>query len=115
VIEPVYYFGVYVYGATTITFKDHPSGPAQTGVGYCEGNEAADFIGYGTVGLGGAPGANPIWGACCVDATCILMTEEDCLDAQGTFAGDYVLCDPDPCAATPVRESTWGRIKNLYR
>jgi hypothetical protein len=114
VIEPVYYFGVYVYGATTITFKDHPSGPAQTGISYCEDNSAASFIGYGTVGLGGAQGSNPIWGACCIDGACVLMTDTDCEAEGGTFAGAYVLCDPDPCTVA-IQETTWGRLKSFYR
>ena len=40
----------------------------------------------------------PPTGACCVDGeTCIEMTEEDCLEAEGQYFGDGTGCDPNPC------------------
>ncbi len=38
-------------------------------------------------------------GACCEAQTdlCFIMTEQECLEAQGTYMGDNVPCDPNPC------------------
>lgn len=41
----------------------------------------------------------PITGACCIGESCVITTEEDCTNAGGTYQGDNVSCDPDPCAA----------------
>ncbi len=53
-------------------------------------------------------------GACCFGPDCVLMTEQDCLDAQGEWYGDDS-CDPNPCPTTPADNSSWGEIKSLYR
>jgi hypothetical protein len=59
-------------------------------------------------------------GACCNLDTreCRIMTEEEC--GQQSFPhrylGDHTVCDPNPCPEpVPVRESSWGWIKALYR
>lgn len=36
-------------------------------------------------------------GACCVGDTCIVTTEENCMDLEGTYQGDGTDCDPNPC------------------
>ncbi len=37
-------------------------------------------------------------GACCFfDGSCVVLTEEDCLAQEGTFAGEETSCDPNPC------------------
>jgi len=41
-------------------------------------------------------------GACCLpDGSCILLTEQECKDAGGTYQGDETACEPDPCSAPP--------------
>jgi len=74
-------------------------------------------------GGGGGPGNTSAWdnaivvqavpmGACCAaDGTCSMTTQADC---QGQYQGDGTDCDPDPCTPVPVKESTWGSIKNLF-
>ncbi|MBK8229817.1 MAG: hypothetical protein IPK72_04340 [Candidatus Eisenbacteria bacterium] len=41
----------------------------------------------------------PVTGACCdvPGATCLILTEADCLGAGGSYQGDNTVCDPDPC------------------
>jgi len=76
-------------------------------------------------GGGGAPGNTTCWdnavvlpliqleGACCLpDGTCLITLEEDC---QGEYLGDETTCDPNPCVPVPVRVTTWGTVKGLYR
>lgn len=54
-------------------------------------------------------------GACCLpDATCRIETPCGCRLARGVYKGDFTPCSPTPCI-TPVREVTWGWIKNRYR
>lgn len=36
-------------------------------------------------------------GACCLNGTCNIVTEAQCLSAGGEFQGDYTTCDNDPC------------------
>jgi len=36
-------------------------------------------------------------GACCIEQDCFVMSEQACLDAGGTYKGDGVSCDPNPC------------------
>ncbi len=39
-----------------------------------------------------------VMGACCIDGVCSVTTEADCIEAGGTYQGNGVPCDPDPCA-----------------
>ena len=39
----------------------------------------------------------PPTGACCVGTTCTIETEQDCIDAGGSYQGDGTGCDPNPC------------------
>lgn len=58
----------------------------------------------------------PTEGACCFpDGTCQVLTEERCIAAGGIQWIDGEDCDPNPCPPVPVSNSTWGRIKSLYR
>lgn len=76
-------------------------------------------------GGGGGPGNTTCWdnaivvplipgaGACCLpDGTCTITFETEC---QGEYMGDGTTCDPNPCVPVPVRHTTWGGIKQLYR
>jgi len=42
--------------------------------------------------------APPVTGACCVGATCTVMTAADCTAGGGTYQGDDTTCTPNPCA-----------------
>lgn len=62
------------------------------------------------------PGACQETGACCLSSgDCTVMTELQCLAAQGRYTGNDVPCTPDPCHSTPTQSTSWGRIKILYR
>jgi len=55
-------------------------------------------------------------GACCFSTGgCMVGTEADCEGAGGSYMGDGIACDPDPCGATPVDYTTWGQIKSRFR
>jgi hypothetical protein len=58
----------------------------------------------------------PPSGACCVPgADCQVVTQEVCERLGGSYQGDNTDCDPDPCGAVPTQNTTWGKMKNLYR
>lgn len=43
-------------------------------------------------------GAAPLTGACCLpDGPCVTLTEDDCDGSLGSFQGELVPCQPDPC------------------
>jgi hypothetical protein len=46
--------------------------------------------------------AEPIYGACCLGADCIVMTEGECQSSGGTYQGDYTSCDENPCEVPPT-------------
>lgn len=55
-------------------------------------------------------------GACCLTGFgCVLATAQDCDVREGVYKGDWVSCYPDPCAPSPVKEVSWGRIKAQFR
>jgi hypothetical protein len=49
------------------------------------------------------------------DMNCYIMTAEDCDAQNGIYQGDGTPCEPNPCAAIPTRNATWGQIKGLFR
>ena len=58
----------------------------------------------------------PPVGACCfASGDCLLGTEAGCEGAGGTYMGDGVPCDPNPCESTPVKSTTWGEVRSLFR
>jgi hypothetical protein len=58
----------------------------------------------------------PPTGSCCFSSgACLFGTEADCAAAEGSYVGDGVMCDPNPCESTPVRSTTWGQIKADYK
>ena len=74
-----------------------------------------DYLGNGTA-CDPSPCAPCPVGACCAeDGSCSIRTEGECQDAGGGYLGDDTTCDPNHCIPIPVEESTWGRIKSLYR
>lgn len=48
-------------------------------------------------GGGGGPGPTPT-GACCIGASCSVLTADDCATLGGTYQGDNAVCAPNPCA-----------------
>jgi hypothetical protein len=66
------------------------------------------------------PCIGPPSGACCNLETreCRVMTESECSDQPypHRYMGNHTDCDPNPCPEpVPIRESSWGRIKAIYR
>lgn len=58
----------------------------------------------------------PSAGACCFETRgCLVGTPADCAAVGGAYMGDGTLCEPDPCGATPVERTTWGKVKSLFR
>lgn len=54
-------------------------------------------------------------GACCLtDNNCVITTRSECEAQSGVYMGDGVSCDPNPCPF-PVQESSWGRIRSMFR
>jgi hypothetical protein len=88
---------------------------------------------FGIIGCGNDPGlteckaGGPILGACCVDMdgdgideTCFPdVSEEDCfVILGGSLWFPQTDCGPnnEPCPQpTPVKDTTWGQIKSIYR
>ena len=61
-------------------------------------------------------GTPPPTGACCfLDGSCVVAEQHDCEDQHGTYMGDGTTCDPNPCQPTPVKITTWGRIRAGFR
>ncbi|UCC29190.1 MAG: hypothetical protein JSU86_13420 [Phycisphaerales bacterium] len=44
-------------------------------------------------------------GACCLGATCSIMTESQCANAAGSYQGDDTLCEPNPCQQLSIVSS----------
>jgi hypothetical protein len=55
--------------------------------------------------------------ACCVDNECFLVVECACDQLQGEWFPELEDCGPpNPCEiVTPVKPSTWGAVKALFR
>ena len=55
-------------------------------------------------------------GACCFPTGgCLVGEQTVCEGAGGTYMGDEAPCDPNPCESTPVKNTTWGEVKSLFR
>jgi len=58
----------------------------------------------------------PVYGACCVNYVCNVVTPQQCTNAGGTYYGDGTVCLPETCPPpTPTESKSWGQIKNNYR
>jgi hypothetical protein len=51
---------------------------------------------------------------CCIGEHCQLLTAAECTAQGGDWHADETSCDPNPCA-TPVRPTTVGKLKSLFR
>ncbi len=62
---------------------------------------------------------NPCEAVCCHESgghVCEIMLQADCLAIQGFWHPEWTTCDPNPCEIyTPTEESSWGKIKSIYR
>lgn len=119
-LQPVYYFGVYNYGATpVIPLAPHPV--QNSGVVDCSADPQEDlFEGYGELeGINPpCPGGQPEPAACCFGPVCVMLLETECTDQGGDWYGPEVCGEfnyPCPQEETPTSETTWGSIKNIYR
>jgi hypothetical protein len=53
--------------------------------------------------------------ACCfADGRCEYILTSICASQGGTLQGPDTACEPNPCASTPTRRSTWGSVRALY-
>lgn len=52
---------------------------------------------------------------CCIEQVCEILTWEQCFVIGGTWHEEWTSCDPNPCISTRAGETSWGRIKALYR
>ena len=58
----------------------------------------------------------PPIGACCFsDGSCVVTGQQQCEGQHGIYRGNGTTCDPNPCQPTPVKPTTWGRIKSSFR
>jgi hypothetical protein len=86
------------------------SGPPGPGLDYTwENGETEDYL----LRVDEADG----FGACCFDdGSCqITYSQQQCDELGGTNWTIGVLCQPNPCPPTPVRTTTWGSLKSIYR
>lgn len=60
--------------------------------------------------------ALPVEQACCnSDGSCSMQFPGECTLLGGTPLGPGTNCTSGPCGPTPVRRSTWGKVKAIYR
>jgi hypothetical protein len=56
-----------------------------------------------------------VWGPCCLpDGTCEILTPKECEAQGGDYQGNFSDCVPCP-DPTPIRDASWGVIKQLFR
>jgi len=51
---------------------------------------------------------------CCVGEDCQMLSSADCIALGGDWMSEAEACEPNPCA-TPVRPTSLGRLKDLFR
>ena len=56
-------------------------------------------------------------GACCVgdQGECQVVYGGECYYLGGEWMGEGTDCDPNPCTVDPVKDTSWGQIKNIFR
>lgn len=52
---------------------------------------------------------------CCYFSTCVIYTFEECEYLGGTWHEEWESCDPNPCIPSPIHETSWGKLKAIYR
>jgi hypothetical protein len=114
----IYWFATYVYAAVSIEFDVDPLtdmglfGDNQTPP---EIDEIWDFgiMGFGESGYNPCE-PNPGGGACCVAEECHVVSRDECEILGGRYKGDNTECFPNPCRGETI-DTSWGRLKDLYR
>ncbi len=82
-------------GVIRITWFGLTCGDAIVGVSSGPGETPEDYIEYD---ISAAPDCGAVQaGACCHEDVCTMLTEADCLTTSGTYQGDSVSCEPNPC------------------
>lgn len=131
-LVPVYWFGFYVYyGGGPVPLGDFYPGQTAAVVSCDSPPEEDPIVAFGVMGCGNDPGVQACpgetVGACCVDMdqdgipeTCIpSVSEVECFEVLGgSLWFPETPCGPEnePCPPpTPVQETTWGKIKGMYR
>lgn len=106
--KPVYYFGGYAYGATTVQIGDNPGTPGPTAFANCNQEEfpaaAYGAMGFGLPGVDACPEAPPVdqWACCLYDGTCILTETADLCMAAGGEWFQGLLCEAVICPVPAV-------------
>ena len=122
-LAEIYWFATYTYGPVSIELSvdpatgealfgepaDPPGGPVPPP------DEIWDFgiLGFGQEGYNPC-GAAMQTGACCLGDECRIVTREECEAIPGQYQGDNTRCFPNPCREQVI-ETSWGRLKGLYR
>lgn len=77
-----------------------------------EHSPCGELIGALGQGCGGAPST----GACCLaNGSCVVESQQACVQESGVYMGDAVPCELNTCGPTPTRVTSWGRIKAAFR
>jgi hypothetical protein len=118
-LVPVYWFAGYVWSGQSAAFEliRHPT----QGGWFADDDVPANLdpiAGYGRLGFfrdGYLPCPDPQPGACCLeDGTCLFTSEEECDGLIGSWLEESS-CEPNPCTPVLTIESSWGKLKSLFR
>jgi hypothetical protein len=121
---PVYVFNVYAYGYGPPGVVQLIPDPSVTnpfgGFGNCASPPERWDAALGGMGVN-MDGTWVCWGpqnyVCCVGEECVLVqSAAECMALEGEFHPEWDSCGPpNPCTGTPVRSTSWGRIRATYR
>ncbi|MBK8232491.1 MAG: hypothetical protein IPK72_18410 [Candidatus Eisenbacteria bacterium] len=103
-ITEVYWFAAYTYEGRLdgMSLIEHPT----QGAVFADDRVPAVIdpvqrlgsFGFGQDGVAPCPSDLSIDGACCrLDGTCMLASSQECINQQGTYAGDWTICPVEPC------------------
>jgi hypothetical protein len=79
------------------------------------------LVGGEFLGAGTSCEPNPCPAVCCFNTQyspmpCMILLEADCAAQQGDWHPEWTSCEPNPCEIySPSNETSWGRIKSMYR
>jgi len=98
-LEPVCWLMSYVYAAGQVPLTAYQIQQA-SGFSNCDGMDfpvdCYGALGLLTAGVDCHPAGQP--SACCVQGSCQMLSETECLAAAGTWLPGTAACEPDPCA-----------------
>jgi hypothetical protein len=101
---PLYAFAGYVYaeaGPGVIPLAEHPQS-GFGGWGSCDTPpELYAAVCFGAMGVNTdgvvCPFPPPPLGACCLEGSCLVLTEEECQELDMQWYPEWPSCDPNPC------------------